>query len=124
MDKVDSNSRKSSKNSIENSCSPSGILYSYEEIFKDENSKNSLWNSLYSGYISAVIVIKEIPVKWRNLLRYLFWPKCDVCKKRPAYFEHFGEFSRCAICEAENINGWIYVCWECSTIHEGHGSVD
>ena len=53
-------------------------------------------------------------------------PKCDVCKKNKAYFEHFPKVMdvyNCKICEEHKIDGWIYVCWECSFEHEGHGSV-
>ena len=52
-------------------------------------------------------------------------PKCDVCGK-PAYYEHYPQVSgeyNCKVCEGLGIDGWIYVCWECSFTHEGHGPV-
>lgn len=68
----------------------------------------------------------NIKVGVRNICRKLFWPKCDICGKT-AYFEHYGGIANCERCKyyfTEEEYGWIYVCWDCSFEHEGHGNVE
>jgi len=46
------------------------------------------------------------------LIRRLL-PKCEVCYKNTAYFEHHDL----------NKGIWYYVCWECSFEYEGQGPI-
>ena len=85
-----------------------GIRYSWSE-----------YNDCYvplSNYDRFLIRVAELPYDVmrgiRRVCRKLFWPKCDLCGQ-PAYFEHYPK-----------TGGWIYVCWECSFIFEGHGCVE
>ena len=87
-------------------------FYTHEEVFGEERSKITWFDKLRWGW-------ENLPKNWRNLLRRLFWPKCDLCRKRPAYFEYYqfrdGPLSKLTPKMIEmDMGAWIYVCWDCN----------
>lgn len=82
-------------------------FYTMDEMFGD--IKMTWWESLI---IDFKIWVDSLPDKLRVALINTFWPKCDICKKRGALFEHY------LIDDVDNpietMRGYINICWECA----------
>jgi len=105
-----------------------------DEIFNPKPEDCSSWEEMFPGGYKPLTRLDKIemwfyelpytiPKMIRNICRWLFWPKCDICGK-PAYFEHCNLKFMGKEFDPSMPEGWFYVCWECSFKYKGYGSVE